>query len=1176
MSCLPWLTKLAHQVSKLGKIHLASVSAGAKPWLAASLATVVKQERSVPLVWILADEKAAEQAYSAAQFYLGMHDGSLWDCLTQPVCRFGLHQMYPYEDLSPDPDIMAERLALLFRLVHGDAPKLIVTSAQAIARLTMPRTTIDSESRLILKGEEVDQRELKEWLIKAGYLNVPMVEETARFASRGFIMDIFSPLLSAPVRLEWFGDEVDSIRTFDPETQRTIEHLDELYLGPVREILQDTESNRMAIEAVERRAAELDMVSHKVLPHLRRLKDGIRYFGMESLLPAFHQHLDSLFDYLPETSPFLIDDAGRIIQNLSEVWEKANTIYKELEASGELAFEPETMFVSPEQLRHQLHKAKGLWTGLIHQSMKEVDLGSQETSSLRAKLAEPEKDTDPLSPLVDTLKHLRREGVTCMISASSHGRSEQLAQMLRYRGLAVRTEDEPFHLEWLDMHNPNLFARIVPGEIESGFTCKTLGISIISDGDIFGKAPRRSRRQSTRRQVLSLKPGELVVHVDFGIGQFQGLVKLQAGDTEADFLLLTYKDGDKLYLPVTGMSRIERYNAPEGALPPLSKLGSKSWEKTKQKIHQALFEMADELVRLEAARRAKPGMAMDPPGKAYHNLEKSFLFEPTVDQRKAIDEVIEDLTKPKATDRLVCGDVGFGKTEVAIRAAYLATLAGRQTMILVPTTVLALQHLATFKARLDPLGANVAMLSRIASTAEQKQIFEKFSTGELDVLIGTHMLLSPKVQPAKLGLLIIDEEHRFGVKHKEKIKRLRSNVDVLTMTATPLPRTLQMALSGIRDISIIRTPPPGRRSVKTHISKFSRRTIAEAIRREKQRGGQVFFVHNFVKSLPAMKLFIEQTVPEVSIAIAHGQMGERKLEKVMADFVNRDIDVLLSTSIIESGLDIPSANTVIVNRADRFGLAQLYQIRGRVGRASIGAYAYFLIPGIDSITADARQRLEALAENTDLGSGYEIASRDLEIRGAGNLLGKAQSGHIKAVGFGLYSRLLERAVMEVKGQATSDSPDPEISLPVPGYLPEEYLPDLDQRLDMYSRLSRAIQPEEVFDLEKELKDRFGALPPQVKNLLELSIIKTHLRHANVTRLDMKQGNLRFAIDTKSRSANMDMIVKLVSEQAGQFKLTPEGYLLVAMNADQRRAPLALATELARQLALMTHQPAAVH
>ncbi len=1167
MSSTQWFEKLSDQLDISQKIHLLSVTKGAAPWLGACLATVCRQNRSGPLVWILPDEKSAQQAYTSAQFYLGMQDGSNWDVFTQPVCRFALHQLSPYDDLSPDPIVMAERLALLFRLIHGHAPSLIVTSSQALMRLSISKKSIDSASRLLIEGEQVDQKELKTWLVRAGYLNVPMVEEPARFAVRGFIMDIFSPLLSAPARLEWFGDEIESIRTFDPNSQRTIEHLDELYLGPVREIIQDEQSTRRATREVERRAAELDLASHKVLPYLRRLKEGTRFFGMESLLPAFDQNLDSLFDYLPTDSCFLIHDGGQVIQNSQEVWDKVNNSYQELISSGDLAFEPAEMFLTPEQLKQRLDNSKTIWTGLVHDSMEEFDLSSFTTDSLRREITDIPMEQDPMSPLLDLLKSLKRQGSSCLITSSNQARSEQLAKMLRQRGLAVRVEHDPFRLAWLDSHNPNLFARIVPGDIPAGFTCKHLGVTVISDSEIFGSPTRRARRSLPRRQVMALKPGEYVVHMDFGIGQFRGLVKLQAGDTEADFLLLTYKDGDKLYLPVTGMSRIERYSAPEGFTPALSKLGSKAWERTKQKIHQALFEMADELVRLEAARRAKPGFAMEAPGDEFFALEKSFAFETTLDQQRAIDEVMDDLTSPKATDRLVCGDVGFGKTEVAIRAAYLASLSGKQTMILVPTTVLALQHLATFKARLDPLGAKVSMLSRMASNAEQKKICEDLSAGKLDVVIGTHMLLSPKVQPSNLGLLIIDEEHRFGVKHKEKIKKLRKNVDVLTMTATPLPRTLQMALSGIRDISIIRTPPPGRRSVRTHISKFSKRTIAESIRREKQRGGQVFFVHNFVNSLPAMKLFIERAVPEVRIGIAHGQMGERKLEQVMMDFVRREIDVLLSTSIIESGLDIPSANTVIVNRADRFGLAQLYQIRGRVGRASVGAYAYFLIPGIDSITKDARLRLEALAENTDLGSGYEIASRDLEIRGAGNLLGKAQSGHIKAVGFGLYNRLLERAVMEVKGQTTNDTPDPEISLPVAAYLPEEYIPDLEQRLDMYSRLSRAACPEEVFEMDKELQDRFGTLPPQARSLLELSILKTHLRRARVTKLDMKQGSLRYSVDMESKSMDPKKIIAMVTKDPTIFKLHPEGYLLVELNAQQRKQPLAMATEVARRMAL---------
>ena len=568
-------------------------------------------------------------------------------------------------------------------------------------------------------------------------------------------------------------------------------------------------------------------------------------------------------------------------------------------------------------------------------------------------------------------------------------------------------------------------------------------------------------------------------------------------------------------------------------------------------MHQALLEITDQLIRLHATRRARPGMAAAPPGEDYHSLQASFAYEETDDQQRAIQEVTDDIISKRAMDRLVCGDVGFGKTEVAIRAAYLHALSGRQTAVLVPTTVLGLQHLETFRARLGSRAVRVEMLSRLVKPAAQKSILKDLTDGKIDVVIGTQRLLSSDVFFKSLGLVIVDEEHRFGVRHKEKIKSIKEEVDVLAMTATPLPRTLQMSLTGLRDISVIRTPPPGRRSIRTLITRFSGRVIEEAIRRELSRGGQVFFLHNWVRSLPAMEKYIRRIVPGARTAISHGKMGESRLERVMTSFIRREIDVLVCTSIIESGLDIPSANTIIVNRADHFGLSQLYQIRGRVGRSSERAYAYLLIPGLSTITPDARKRLEALSDFTELGSGYRIAAQDLEIRGAGNLLGKAQSGHISAVGFELYSRLLERAVMECKGQVASTGPEPEISLPVAGFLPDDYVPDVDQRLDLYARLSRAHTDDEVYEVEREIVDRFGPEPEEVKILCEIMAVKTQMKMAHFLMLDMKGDTLTLKIDP-AFPPDPAKLVLLAREQSERLSVDQEGHLRVRLTADERK------------------------
>ena len=1048
------IDKVVDRLKTTQKLNIRGLSQNAHSWCGALLAHKLSLKDSGPVLWVVADERRAEQLVAEIGFYLGQEPDELahGDPFSSPLAHFPLHQLSPYEDLSPDRDALCDRLALLFRLMHASAPSIIITSVPALLRKVIPKSALDSASRLVLVGQQVDQRKLAAGLVRAGYLNVPVVEEPGGFLIRGGIMDIFAPQYAFPIRIEWFGDDVESIRMFDPQNQRTLTKMDQAFIGPVREILQDQSDIKRVLANIDKRAHDLDLASHKLLKHRRKLTEGIRYFGIEALLPAFYPTLWTLFDYLPAHIQVVLDDPGGILSAAKYAQDKVNLAYQESRKAGELVFESAQLLIKPVELFALFDKHRRIDIGLSdlfenaepessptqnapNKTHNLVQMGCTDLENLRDRIQQAQADQDPLQPFVDKLKEWHRYGYSVFISSSRAGRARQIRQWINARGLAVRLEEDPFFLDWLNQHTPNLFLRVVKGELSGGFCCPDARLVIFSDSLIFGRSARKSRPTKGSREVLKLQPGQLIVHVDFGIGRFEGLVKLQAGGFEADYLLLHYKDQDKLYLPVTRMNLIERYSGPQEKHPPLSKLGGSTWERTKQKIHQALLEMADELVRTEALRRARPGTSINQPEQDYELLASSFPFEETADQKSAINEVIHDQTQPQAMDRLICGDVGFGKTEVAVRAAYLACLAGQQTMLMVPTTLLALQHLTTFRTRLENLSVRVEMLSRMTPKAAQKPITEDFRAGQIDILIGTHRLLADDIKPRSLGLLIIDEEHRFGVKHKESIKQLRTSVDVLTMTATPLPRTLQLALTGLRNISVIRTPPPGRRSIRTLIARFSKSVIIEAIERERQRGGQVFFVHNFVRSLPAMKRFLSRLVPQASIEIAHGQLHERALEKVMGTFVGREIDVLLCSSIIESGLDIPSANTIIVNRADRFGLAQLYQIRGRVGRSAERAYAYFLIPGLDAITDDARRRLEALSENSQLGAGYQIASRDLEIRGAGNLLGKAQSGHIKAIGFDLYNRLLERALMEVRGQLTSTTLEPEIQLPVPGFLP---------------------------------------------------------------------------------------------------------------------------------------------
>jgi transcription-repair coupling factor (superfamily II helicase) len=1133
-----------------GRVRLQGVSKNARPWLAAALARVSDK----PLLWVVQDERSAEEACRAAGFFTGAKARDPADPFGQKILHFPLHQPHPYHDVSPDRFVLAERLSTLFRLFHADPPDLLVCSVQALMRLTMPRPALDAASQLILKGQMIDRRELSEKLVRSGYLHVPLVEDPGSFAIRGGIVDLYSPLLPLPVRLELLGDEVESIRSFDPQTQRTVARLDSVFLGPVREIALDEESRQEALAAISRVADELDLPSHRLLPFKRALREGLWFFGIESFLPAFHPSLESLFDYLGGRARVLIDDAGAVFSAAETVWQRAVTAHEESASSGNLVFPPASVLLTPEEVRSKIDDLQQVVLGIHTGEIPQVQLACEDASGLRDRIAKQKDADDPFAPAAELLGRWRKQGAFPVMVASRPDRARELAGMLRRRNIPARIEEQPYDPAWTQERRAPDHVLIVLGDLPGGFVCPAAGIGFLPDAEVFGQPVRRARPARAGVRLAALKADDLVVHVDFGIGRFAKLCKLEVAGSEGDYLLLEYRGGDRLYLPVTRMNLIERYLGPEGSRPPLSKLGGKTWDRTKQKVHQALLEIADQLIRLHASRRARPGLAAASPGDDFHSLQASFAFEETDDQQRAIQEVIDDITSKRAMDRLVCGDVGFGKTEVAIRAAYLHALSGRQTVVLVPTTILGLQHLETFRDRLESKAVRIEMLSRLVKPAVQKTTLGDLADGKVDVVVGTHRLLGEDVHFKSLGLVVVDEEHRFGVRHKEKLKNLKEEVDVLTMTATPLPRTLQMSLTGLRDISVIRTPPPGRRSIRTMITRFSGRVIEEAIRRELSRGGQVFFLHNWVRSLPAMEKYLQRIVPGVRTAMAHGRMGERRLETVMTDFIRREIDVLVCTSIIESGLDIPSANTIIINRADHFGLSQLYQIRGRVGRSVERAYAYLLIPGLSTITPDARKRLEALSDFTELGSGYRIAAQDLEIRGAGNLLGKAQSGHISAVGFEMYSRLLERAVMECRGSqsaAPAGEAEPEISLPVAGFLPDDYVPDVDQRLDLYARLSRAQTDDEVFEVEREIVDRFGPEPEEVKNLCEIMAVKTSLKMAHFLALEMKGGVLILKFDP-SNPPDPDKLVRIAKEQSERLSVDQAGQVRIRLTPDERK------------------------
>jgi transcription-repair coupling factor (superfamily II helicase) len=697
-----------------------------------------------------------------------------------------------------------------------------------------------------------------------------------------------------------------------------------------------------------------------------------------------------------------------------------------------------------------------------------------------------------------------------------------------------------------------------------------MNLAIITEDEIFGPRQRRRtiRRPPAREQLLAyedLQQGDLVVHDEHGIGRYEGLVKLQLNGISNDFLLVIYRDEDKLYLPVERMGRVQKYLGIEGVVPVLDRMGGKSWNRVKERVKKTTEKIAGKLLRLYAERKVMPGFAHQIPGNLLDDFESGFAYEETPDQLGAIEDVIRDMAAPHPMDRLICGDVGYGKTEIALRAAFLAAFSGKQTAVLVPTTVLAEQHHETFSKRFASYPIQVACLSRFRSAANQKAIVEGLKSGDIDVVIGTHRLLQKDIGFEELGLIILDEEQRFGVKHKERLKQFRKTVDVLTLTATPIPRTLHLSMMGVRDISIISTPPEQRHPIVTYISEFNEAVIREAVRKEMDRGGQVFFVHNFVRSIDRIADTVRRLVPEAAVEIAHARLSENELENVMFRFVNREIDVLVCSTIIESGLDIPSANTIIVNRADRFGLAQMYQLRGRVGRSVEQAYAYLFIPGETTLSKDAQKRLKVLMEYSDLGSGFQIAMSDLKIRGGGTILGASQSGHIAAVGYDMFLKLMEESVAEIKGNPIHRPLDPEINIDMSAFLPEDYVPNIDQRLSAYRRLARFAKIREVADFKQELEDRFGPLPEAAANLLLKVMLRLLAIRAGVERLDLNHRRLHLAFSPEHMKSP-ERLVQQIEKSEGRMKLTPDQVLVIDLSHRQRKAQVAEVKNVLKEIA----------
>jgi transcription-repair coupling factor (superfamily II helicase) len=1112
---------------------------------------------SRPILAVTSRPAEAETLANEVAFFLGESLES--DASARKVHLLRAWETRPFAHISPPTDVQASQLAVLYAIRRQDAP-LVVTSVEALMTRTIPRAVFDESVVRIAKNDRLDLDLLIETLASAGYQRLPQCEEPGDFSVRGGIVDVFSPLYREPVRFELEDDLVISVRHFDAVSQRSLGAIPEATVIRARYISPAALKEPELADVVALRAAELGMVRKEAGELLETLGTGLLFPGAELLMPyVYGRPLDSLFAYLPERTIAWLVDPGRII---AEAARFSETVAAEAStARSRPIFHPpaDSLYIACEDLERELCAMRAVETGSLVTAMAPregwappIEVKSAPSLKLSSVELTGQRHAISFEPLAAELNEIRRARARAVMVVEGQNQVARLRRHLEAHDIEVNTGCRTF---------PELLASddfrpaIIEGEISSGTVLQADGLYVYSEEEIFGE-PRARRRTRPRAKgafvtLEELRPGDLVVHIDHGIGRYRGLKHLKVSDAEGDFLNLEYAAGGTMYVPVERINLVQRYigGGADGAEPKLDKLGSGSWERVKKRTKQAVLAMAKELLEVYAAREVMEGHAFPHPGSEYHDFAERFEFEETPDQQAAIDEVIRDLTRPKPMDRLICGDAGFGKTEVAMRAAFIAVMDGQQVAVLVPTTILAEQHWNTFRARFKDYPVRIEMVSRFRSARENKATIEDVARGKVDIVIGTHRLLQSDVKFARLGLLVIDEEHRFGVADKERIKKLRKLVDVLTLTATPIPRTLHMAMLGIRDLSVIQTPPPDRQAIRTFVAHFDDALVREVVLRELNRGGQVFFVHNRVENIEYMARHLRSLIPEARIAIAHGQMNEKQLEDVMRAFIENRVNVLVCTAIIESGLDIPNANTMIVNRADHFGLAQLYQLRGRVGRSRQKAYAYLLIPGEHIITRDAKRRIEALRELVESdsgGGGFKLAMADLEHRGAGNLLGREQSGEIAAVGFELYTEMMEEAIRELRGEPQQVEFEPELKLGVPAYIPEAYIADENERLVIYRRFARAESEEELAELRDELRDRFGPVPTLVENLVQAMKIRRMMRVQMVLAATLKgnQLEIRFHPEAPVDSARL---ARLADANRKRMRLTPSFQVIVAVD-----------------------------
>jgi len=1033
----------------------------------------------------------------------------------------------PYDMFAPHPDIVSHRLSTLSRLA-GLKRGMVLTDTETAMQYLAPRSYLDAHAFDIEVGTRLDLNSFRLQLAAAGYANASQVMSPGEFAIRGSLLDLFPTGSITPFRIDLFDDEVETIRTFDVDTQRTIERVNQIKLLPAREFPLSTEG----VKEFKRRFRTRFEGDLTRMSLYKDVAEGVAPAGIEYYLPLFFDRTSHVFEYLPENTVIAYESG--IESLLDSAWTNITDRYNQRAHDVERPIlSPEELFLAPDNFVGMLTKQPQieLFSNELDPHRQHItwqNFGSTTPPPVKLDARAPE----PARALLD---HLRTYAGRTLIAAESAGRREMVLDILRKHQIQAPSVDD-----WQAFATSQTPLAIIVSPIDRGLQLKEPALTLLAEEQLFGERAKqeRKRRRVDRdpekiiRDLSDLTIGAPVVHDEYGVGRYRGLMTMDVGGLRGEFLVLEYADGDKVYVPVQALYLVSRYTGGAADNAPLHKLGTDAWAKARKKAAQRIRDTAVELLDLYARRAARVGNTLQTSEAELRAFESSFKFEETPDQAQAIAAVVADLASDKPMDRVVCGDVGFGKTEVALRAAFVAVQAGRQVAVLVPTTLLAQQHYQTFADRFADWPVKVESLSRFRTTSQVNEVTQGLEAGTVDIVVGTHRLLQSQLQFKNLGLIVIDEEHRFGVKDKEKLKQLRANIDVLTLTATPIPRTLNMAMGGLRDLSLITTPPTSRLSIKTFVSPFDGAAVREACLREIRRGGQIYYVHNSVETIEKTARMLGELVPEANIAIGHGQMRERELEQVMLDFSHQRCNLFVCTTIVESGIDVPTANTIIIDRADKFGLAQLHQMRGRVGRSHHQAYAYLITPPRANMTGDAIKRLEAIESLEDLGAGFTLATHDLEIRGAGELLGEEQSGQIQEIGFAMYMEMLDRAVTALKQGKTADLDQPlhrgpEVDLRVPALLPDDYMPDVHMRLVLYKRIAAAESIEVLRELQVEMIDRFGLLPDAAKNLYRIAELKLLAKQLGIRKLDLHAngGYAMFANDVNIDPTNLILFVQ---------------------------------------------------